>query len=230
MPRPGMRITVGFGIAHRRRVGALAARRSRPRSPAGTARARRASAAFSALDVAARGIPVRRSSGLIFVRRKWSGHDVPSSASRGASWLFTKRSIRSSSWTVAITRLLPRRPGRAARAGSGPGRRRRSASGSAGYLRPAERLLALVARSRCTRAARSMSSSVSLVAGLVVVGPVDQAVLAQQDALRLRVLLDEPLDDQAEVEARPLPRRRRRRRRRRSRGSAAPVDATRPSR
>ena len=31
------------------------------------------------------------------VLRKWSGHNVPSSAECGPSWLSTKRSIRSSS-------------------------------------------------------------------------------------------------------------------------------------
>src|SRR5262249_5856995 len=35
-------------------------------------------------------------SGLILVRRKWSGQDVPTSASRGASWLFTKRRMTGS--------------------------------------------------------------------------------------------------------------------------------------
>ena len=68
-----------------------------------------------------------------------------------------------------------------------------------------ERLLALVVRVDVARGpVHDLQRRV--VAGLVVVAPGAHAVVAEQDAPRLGVHLDEPLDEQADVEPRALPR------------------------
>ncbi len=72
-------------------------------------------------------------------------------------------------------------------------------------LCPAERLVPTVTRlDVARRAVHDLQGR--LVAGLVVVAPRAHAVVAQQHSSRFRLLRDEPLDDEADVEPRPLPR------------------------
>ena len=157
-PGPGSGRRSGSGRASPASPGACSAR-SRPRSPCGTASSAVGSIALRARRRRRSAGSQSTNSGLILVRRKWSGQDVPSAASRGASWLFTKRSIFSSSCTVPTKRLLaetwPRSHGRiSARISCAVARRR-----AAAYFWPPNVFVALVVLPRCSAAARSMISS-----------------------------------------------------------------------
>ena len=78
-------------------------------------------------------------------------------------------------------------------------------SAGRGSTRSPPNVFAPLSRSSMARAACSISAQRQLVARLVVVGPVDEAVLPQDDPVDAGVLLDGARERQAEVEARPLP-------------------------
>ena len=163
--------------------------RSRPRSPGGTASSPSRQRRLQRVDVAGSPDPSPTNSGLILVRRKWSGQEVPSSASRGASWLFTKRSIRSSSCTVATNRrdaeMLAAQPGQDLGEDAQPLR-----FGERRVLLPAERLLAAVALLD-VRGGAVDDLERRLVARLVVVAPVIMPWWPSSTPLRPRVLRDQ---------------------------------------
>ena len=190
-------------VAHRRRVLALAAlvvrgvvlpvlRRGPPQARPGARPMSRVCGSQST------------KSGLIFVRRKWSGHEVPSAARRGPSTLFTKRSIFASSWTVPTTRCsadtCPRSQG-AMRAI----RLLRSSSRSGACLWPPNVFSPLSCASM--KAVGTLDDlERGFVAGLVVVVPRAHPVVTEQHARRLRAPGDQRLDQEPDVEARTLPR------------------------
>ena len=146
----------------------------------------------------------RATSGQIFVRRKWSGQDVPSAASSSQALRADEFQHRIGIVEVPDLRLVL--ADQAADRGHQLRRDRAAPLGRKRLDRLAaeDRLAGRLALEPGDGAVDDVERQ--LVAGLGVVGPGEEAVAFEHAALRLRILAREFFQPQPKLEAGPLPR------------------------